>query len=70
MKQETLKLLFFYNKGKLYWKPRPLEAFKKYSAYVAWASSKVSLCCKKTTALVFPASLLDIEEVYLGDYGE
>jgi hypothetical protein len=36
VKQQTLKLLFFYNKGKLYWKARPLEAFKKYSAYVMW----------------------------------
>ena len=36
MKQETLRLLFFYNRGHLYWKPRPLEAFKKYSAYVMW----------------------------------
>ena len=36
MKQQTLKLLFSYHKGKLYWKPRPLEAFKKYSAYVMW----------------------------------
>ncbi len=36
MKQETLRLLFFYNRGRLYWKPRPLEAFKKYSAYVMW----------------------------------
>lgn len=36
MNQETLRLLFSYNRGHLYWKPRPLEAFKKYSAYVMW----------------------------------
>jgi hypothetical protein len=36
VKQETLRLLFSYNKGRLYWRPRPLEAFKKYSAYVMW----------------------------------
>jgi hypothetical protein len=36
VKQETLRLLFSYNRGKLYWRPRPLEAFKKYSAFVMW----------------------------------
>jgi len=34
--KETLRLLFSYHRGVLYWKPRPREAFKKYSAYVMW----------------------------------
>ena len=36
MNQATVRLLFFYNKGQLYWKPRPREAFKSQSAFVMW----------------------------------
>ena len=36
MKQETVRLLFSYNRGQLYWNPRPREAFRSYSAFVMW----------------------------------
>lgn len=36
MKQETVRLLFSYHNGILYWKPRPREAFRSYAAFVMW----------------------------------
>ena len=34
--QETVRALFSYHNGSLYWKPRPRDAFRSQSAYVMW----------------------------------
>jgi len=34
--KEYLRSIFTYKNGRLYWKPRSVESFAKYSAYVMW----------------------------------
>lgn len=34
--QDTVRSLFVYKRGQLYWKPRPPEAFANPTAYVMW----------------------------------
>lgn len=36
MNQETVRALFTYKNGHLYWKPRPRDAFTSYATYVMW----------------------------------